>query len=410
MRTAMRAPIHSASLPVVLLLAFAVWAGCDSAGEGDTADVSGVVREADSQTPIPGVEVTLGNAPVATTDQSGHFVFRDVPAGSSLTIQASAVGFATYMQRINVQEGGNTHDISMSRKTYYTYQVGPEDTSTAAASFGVYLPPGVPTYRGVLFAVAPKATDSKAFASGGPVTPSGSTVFDDEIPRIRERSLQLAEEYDLALMGAELVEFSQGDDVFTALEKIAEQSGHPELAQAPLLLIGYSWGGCLAYDLSSRHYDRVVGFIAEKGNCVSGGDVGAAKLVPAYLFLGESDTPVPANHGLTRVFETNRAAGALWAVAVDPGAGHTPVDVNLVGNWMSAVLEARLPAAPPPGSPVALNALGENSGWLGNRQTFEIAPFDQYGGDPLQASWLPMMQTAQDWHALVSQFTERRSE
>jgi len=126
-----------------------------------------------------------------------------------------------------------------------------------------------------------------------------------------------------------------------------------------------------------------------------------APAVPGDSYMGELETPERRLH-ITQECEGNRALGARWALAIEPGAGHEPPgDLDLFERWMDAVLAARLPEAPSPGSPVTLNALDETSGWLGNRETFEIAAYDEYDGDPREASWLPTMETAQDWQAFV---------
>jgi pimeloyl-ACP methyl ester carboxylesterase len=208
----------------------------------------------------------------------------------------------------------------------------------------------------------------------------------------------------MALLGANLNIPSSAQtraDVLEALTQIAEQSGHPELSHAPLVLVGMSMGGCFAYDFTRNYGSRVVGFIAQKGGCMVF-DGASARDAPGYLFIGETDND-NNNVNITDVFESNRRQGALWALASEPGVGHAAVqDLKLVTNWVDAVLERRLPESVVPGSPVTLNSLDEVSGWLGDRQTFEIAEFMQYGGDRLQASWLPTMQAAQDWQVFVS--------
>ena len=71
-------------------------------------------------------------------------------------------------------------------------------------------------------------------------------------------------------------------------------------------------------------------------------------------------------------------------------------------NWVDSVLESRLPETVSPGEPFTLNALDETSGWLGHQQSFSTAEYACYKENKHQASWLPSMQAAQDWQALVS--------
>ena len=396
MKTLQRSILHLG----VLLPALALWAGCD--GNSDTAgNLSGTVREAGSQMPLADVRVALGDVE-ATTGADGRYALRNVPVGPSLTVRATAAGFDTYTQHVAIREGENTHDIALVRKAYYS------DT-TGALNVGVYLTPGVSTYRAVLFLVPPGDEDWRGFASGHPVTvrnpstPQMPALVAAFVSGLRERALRLAEAHGVALMGAERPDFSEPyDDVLEALERIADQSEHPELAEAPLLFVGASAGGYFAYHFTRRYPERVVGFMSMKGGGHQGGAASPATLaVPGYFFIGELDTPERRSN-IMEQFEVNRALGARWALAVEPGAGHAPPDdLDLFEHWMDAVLAARLPEPPPPGAPVTLNTLDETSGWLGNRETFEIDAYDAYVGDPREASWLPTMETAQDWQAFV---------
>jgi len=48
------------------------------------------------------------------------------------------------------------------------------------------------------------------------------------------------------------------------LDEYAETARHPELADAPLLLWGYSLGGCYALDAPDARSDRLIGFVRQK--------------------------------------------------------------------------------------------------------------------------------------------------
>jgi hypothetical protein len=183
---------------------------------------------------------------------------------------------------------------------------------------------------------------------------------------------------------------------------LATVSQHPELATAPFLFDGLSAGGYFAYAFTRLHPERVIGFWTQKGGAHDIRDGLAAKQVPGFLVIGGVDTKDRCLN-LTALFENNRPAGALWALAVEPGAGHTRVlDSDLQFHWMDAVLESRLPAAAAPGAPVALRPVSEGSGWLGDRETAAVAQFGDYDKDETQASWLPSAQVAADWSAFVS--------
>jgi len=382
----------------VLFLTAAIWIGCDSSSDSDdpSGSLSGIVREEGTQTPLPNISVELGSVET-TTDQNGHYAFNGLLVGPSMALRASANGFELFSANVVLQAGSNSRDIVMVRKTYYTY-----DSETG--DFGLYLPPGIATYRGAIFLVLPPqdSLDSRGFASGKPT----SSVPENNayVAALRVLSLQLADEHGLALMGAQIVNesvFSSAsfNNVLKALEQAANESGHTELAQAPLLIMGPSRGGCYAHAFTVARSERTIGFMSSKGGCHIVDDAGGGKSVPGYLFIGAIDAE-SARDNITALFETNRSTGALWALATEPGAGHRPpMDFDLIGNWMDAVITGRLSA---PGGSVTLRSIDEATGWLGDRESRSIAEYAAYQGDKLQASWLPSMQTAEDWEAFVS--------
>ena len=397
----MKKPIGSTLLLSAMVLISVFNVACDPPivpPPDSQSTLSGVVREQGTETPLPDITVAL-NSLQTTTDQNGRFTFQELPVGLR-TLQVSTTGFDAYTKQIVVEAGDNSLDISLVRTTYYEFSSGDSD------HFGIYLPPGVSTYRGVIFLGPPSSHDSRGFANGTPlVSPYPELI--EFVAAERQRSLPLAEKYGLALMGAQVRSVNEQFRLLSALEHFAEESGHPELAQAPLLMMGFSLGACYAYEFTLNNSDRVIGFISHKSatsRCHSQQDAGLARLVPGYLFIGEEDTEELGNRDtITRLFEENRSQGALWALAIEPGAGRTPVrDQTLLFNWMDTVLEARLPETVSPGAPVALNALDETSGWLGHPQSFSIARYGCYKEERLQASWLPSMQAAQDWQAFVS--------
>jgi tetratricopeptide (TPR) repeat protein len=289
-----------------------------------------------------------------------------------------------------------------SSKSFHRYSVG-------ADSFGVYIPPLVDTLRGVLLMIAGAPIESRAgslpIIRGGPNT--SNEVFDDSTLREWKQKLrQFADDQRFALL-AERVTVSSlavggADMVRRALDTLAQIVSRPELQHAPLFLFGHSAGACPVVDFAAANPLRVLGFIASKHTCHPF-TVSAANAVPGYLLMGELDTEA-GNSAITESFERNRQAGAVWALAVQPGSGHEYLfDVDLFIEWMNTVAELRLPRSVTPGQPVVLRPIGEARGWLANRQTLEIGPFNCYSGNKSTAAWLPSLQTARRWQALVSQ-------
>jgi hypothetical protein len=351
--------------------------------------LSGTVRAAGSQSVIAGATVTVGSAST-TTAANGSFELLNVPVGS-VNVSASANRFDADTKTITVKAGANSIDLFLATRTLYT-----RDDIVA------FLPPAVSTFRGVIFFLPGFTGDSRPLVRGDPSLPGCFDWCGTIRTTMRQRSLQLAETYGLAVLGMNSMpnEASTWNAMLAALTSFAEQSGQPELAQVPLLLVGHSAGGCLAYGFTRVHSTRVIGFMSGKGQCHEPYNGGLARPVPAYFFIGENDSQ-SRYLNITILFEANRANRALWAVAIEPEAEHEVIrDVDLQINWMDAVLARRLPAASA-GGPVTLSPINESSGWLANRTTGTIAAFDCYNDDPLLASWLPTEQTARDWQSMV---------
>jgi hypothetical protein len=387
------------SVITVILLALSVsLAGCGgdtSTPTGPpivtTAAISGTVRAAATGLPIAGAVVTVG-AQSVTTGQDGRFSFQNLATTAPISITIDAPGFDRFAVNVTLQSGANTRDVSLVRSTI----VGSGD-------FVAYLPPSVSTYRGVLFILAGSSADSRPFVRGEPVCFAvqiqGITCPND--PAFRARLVALAEQYALAIVGAKTG--GNGPFFFDAMiagvEAIAQLSGRSELASAPLLLVGSSLGGCIAHDFTRIHHARVIGFMSAKGSCHLGG-VSPGGYVPGYLIVSEED-PVSPNSIVTipAVFRENRAAGALWALMIDPGGGHQwPRNNDVTVGWMEAVLTARLPL---PGQ-TGLRAIQETSGWLGDQSTLQIGSYACFGDGKREASWLPTEPTARGWHKVSS--------
>ncbi len=270
--------------------------------------------------------------------------------------------------------------------------------------YAMYLPPGVSTVRGVVFMAPGFTQDTRLIADRTLDVPGDFNEFDDPaFQAYRTRLLALAQKHGLAVLGARLATVNPQaldklDNLLAALAKLALDSQHPELGSAPVLFDGESAGGCFAYAFTRRYPDRVIGFWTQKGGCHDTREGGAARQVPGLLVIGGTDLQERCLN-LTQLFENNRPLGALWALAVQPGADHAPVrNLDVLFHWMDTILASRLPA----GGPGLLRPLSEESGWLGDRETGTVAPFDDYEGNRAQASWLPSAQVAAGWSALVS--------
>ena len=218
-----------------------------------------------------------------------------------------------------------------------------------------------------------------------------------ERAQVRSRALALAGG-DVALIGTTtLVDTPASyDTLLNALSNFGTQSQHPELASVAIFFVGHSQGGCTAYGFTRVHGARVAGFFTMKGGCHSPAPAAAAADVPGHFLIGAVDE-LYRRQNITGVFEAGRAAGAPWAVSIDPFQHGPIVDFDLMFDWIDAVLAARLPLSA--GAPLRATTLTD--GWLGDRSNGAISPYACFSSTRSSASWLPSRETALDWQRMA---------
>jgi Carboxypeptidase regulatory-like domain len=376
--------------------AVVILAACGDGGDpvqvetNGTATVSGVVTAATGAV-IEGASVTIGSA-AATTGADGRFELRKVRAGAA-TIATSAPRFDQRVESVTLNEGANVHDVVLARQTLFTHQ-----------NLVAYLPTGIAQYRaaivflpGLRDPATGKDLDSRALVRGTSELACSIWCAPGERAEVRKRALELAGG-EVALIGTTTLVDNPAsyETLLQALSGLGTQSLHPELANIPIFFVGHSMGGCTAYGFTRVHGARVAGFLTMKGACHNPGPASAAADVPGYFLIGELDEP-HRRENITAVFEAGRAAGARWAVSIDP-FHHGPIlDFDLMFDWIDAVLMARLPATA--GAP--LRPMTETSGWLGDRSSGAVSTYACYGSTRSSASWLPSQQTALNWQRMA---------
>ena len=195
-----------------------------------------------------------------------------------------------------------------------------------------------------------------------------------------------------------------GQALLDALAAFGRRSKHPELASAPLLLWGMSAGGEFNYEFVAWKPERVIAFVVNKGGIYYSALVPrAARNVPGMLFVGGKDLEFRTNT-IVGLFAVNRRAGALWALAEEPGAAHVvgrSRDMSIL--FFEDVLGLRVE---PPGADSnqqpGLRPIAEKSGFVGDfkSKTFKAAA---EGGTPnYPTAWLPTLRVARAWQALVT--------
>jgi len=195
------------------------------------------------------------------------------------------------------------------------------------------------------------------------------------------------------------VDVSQGSGqaLLTALGIFADRAKHPELASAPLLLWGMSAGGEFNYEFVAWKPDRVLAFVVNKGGIYyTALAPQAARSVPGILFIGGKDLDSRI-HIITGIFDVNRRAGALWALAEEPGAAHVvgrSIDVAKI--LYEDVLRIRLDST-------GLKALTPKGGFIADLKAKTFRAADGAPAGTESTAWLPTERVARAWQAIVTE-------
>ncbi len=262
------------------------------------------------------------------------------------------------------------------------------------AQFRFWAPPGAPSLRGVLVLVPGSNGDGRAMAQ--------DSVWQEFASRHRlaivacrftDRSHEqgFIEEYIAVSKGS-------GDALLTSLSRFSERSGHPELGTAPLLMWGMSAGGQFNYEFVAWKPERVLAFVVNKGGIYYSALLPrAARQVPGMLFIGGKDLAF-RNNTIAGLFAVNRRAGALWALAEEPGVAHVvgkSRQASLV--FFEDVIRLRLGD-----SAAGLTRLDEKSGYLGDLTSRTFTQLGDARVPNYPTAWLPTERVAREWQALVT--------
>lgn len=203
------------------------------------------------------------------------------------------------------------------------------------------------------------------------------------------------------------------DEVFVrSLEKLAEKSGHPEIATAPWCLWGHSGGGFWSSLMQMSHPDKIAAIWFQSGTAFGYWKAGetdvptipaAAMGIPMMANPGvkeqEGKPPTGAWGGSLAMFKEYRSKGAPIGFAPDPASGHETRDSRYLAiPFFDACLALRLPDKP--GDP--LKEVDVSKGWLAPLMSDKApVPAAEYKGDPATAVWLPSESVALAWRDFV---------
>ena len=360
----------------------------DGTGPDDNqgnATLTGTVRAVAGSAPLEGAIVSIGTRQ-ATSDAAGHFELTGLQAGAA-TVRANRPGFAEATAELTIAPGANSRDFSLAVKEVY-------DIGTLAA----YVPGGAGPLRGAIIVLGGPVTSG--FVTGDPLVTT-DPLLEQSLQSLGASLRSQARASRVALIGSETINMpntpASDDALLAALGTIGNQSGHPELAGAPVLMFGLSAGSREAGGLAARNPGRTIGLLLRVPVAAPSLSSADALAVPAFLMQAELDVPA-VNDAIQGIFADNRTRGARWALAVEPGVGHstaTDIGNGAAMSWISVVL-ARLPSTA--GSPLV--DFPESAGWLGDGVSLQIAPWADYTGDRTTASWHLSEDAALIWKAL----------
>lgn len=216
------------------------------------------------------------------------------------------------------------------------------------------------------------------------------------------------------------------------LQALAEKCGHPEVAFAPLMTVGYSTSGITCRNIAYWKPNRIIGvihcmsgnfqtciqdaraslagvpFLVVNGECEQygpdGGDLKAGhraiySLDPAGKALNNQTQWVMVRMQLLE--RRRRNENNLMGLVVQHTRGHSkdhtehdPALYPLLAQFIHSACAARLPKEQPDGkTPVTCRPLTAKDGWLADADIkapkFPAVPYAEYKGDRTLAFWYP---------------------
>lgn len=213
--------------------------------------------------------------------------------------------------------------------------------------------------------------------------------------------------WNFALVGVNFFGVSKQEQprvIADGLKSLAEKTGRPELANAPLCFVGMSAGAGMSVNLASALADRT---IAAGPVCLEVGPRDAAsREIPIVTVFGERDGRQMEK--LLAKLPEERQAGARWAIAVQWGRKHEFGQANnLVLPWFDAAIRHRLPERLDLArGPAQLRSIPLETGWLGRVAGWEdavtsVSPAADFDGETARTCWLPSQRVAATWQAFV---------
>lgn len=259
-----------------------------------------------------------------------------------------------------------------------------------AAQFRWWAPADVKTIRGVLVVIPGRNGDAR------------EAVNDTDWQVLATRQ-------GFAIIGCRLFKPDgayQGDPdgvttktIEKAVAELGTANGHPESAEVPLAFWGHSAGSNTAERFAYRNPRRTIAVACIKGTWGPGDATRQKCGVPVLCCIGKTDKPEWVETACKN-YEEGKQNSAVWTLAFHQKEGHEAGGTKpLAVAFLDEVIALRLGA--PGGSAFSstsiLRKLDLTSGWLGDPETLDAAPFRDFQGRKRTATWLPGPQTTAAW-------------
>ena len=218
----------------------------------------------------------------------------------------------------------------------------------------------------------------------------------------KAHSRAMAANWGLAIVGGNFMRVHKEDfapSLLAGLRDLAVKSGHPALADAPMLISGMSAGAGMSVTLAEALPERTIACALV---CLEVGPATAnTRDIPMMTIFGEKDGRQMEQ--LAAKLPQQRAAfDARWAIAPQWGRKHEWAKANhLLWTFFDEVLRQRLPDGA-----TSLRPCDTLQTWFGNPATWgerpaDIAPAAEFTGDNAKSCWLPGPETARVWQAFA---------
>lgn len=193
----------------------------------------------------------------------------------------------------------------------------------------------------------------------------------------------------------------QSATTITALQNFAQMSGHPEIANAPVVTDGISLGGFNSMRFAAIYPERTIAYVGgAAGRVPPEVDNPGFASVPGFFYHGSEDSDLQDAFERRDDFLPLRADGIEVAFWVQWGVGHDTGSADLIGlKFLADAIFLRYPIdeSPVNGS-VDLIDIPIEDGWLADPDTWEstFAVIEPYADAPTPADdfWLPTRDTA----------------